>query len=72
MNTPEICPLCQRVLNYHTLQTAGKRICSLCRGIIGRKHKYRIGSNGLLQHRDCKNPTGSIETDKPKGMFDER
>jgi hypothetical protein len=30
-----------------------------------------IGSDGKLIHRDCKNTTGSIETDKPKGMFDE-
>jgi hypothetical protein len=68
--TPEMCPLCKRLMDLRSLQPAGKRICSLCYGRIKKNHRWHIGSTGLLEHRDCKNPTGQIETNNAKGMFD--
>jgi hypothetical protein len=66
--TPDLCPYCQRPLRVGT-QEAGRRICSLCGGRIGKRHKYRIGSDGRLIHRDCKNPTGNTDTKESKGLF---
>jgi hypothetical protein len=67
--TPDLCPYCQKPLRVG-IQQAGRRICSLCNGKIGKRHKWRIGSDGRLEHKSCKNPTGQLETDKPKGMFE--
>jgi hypothetical protein len=67
--TPDICPYCQKSLHVG-IQPAGRRICSLCGGKIGKRHKYRIGSDGRLVHKSCTNPTGQIETNNAKGMFD--
>ena len=67
--TPDLCPFCGKPLHVG-VQQAGKRICSLCGGKIKKPHKYRIGSDGRLQHRDCHNPTGQIENNKTKGMFE--
>lgn len=66
--TPDICPYCQKTLSVG-VQQAGKRICSLCGGKIKSVHKWRIGSDGRLQHKSCKNPTGHVETNQPKGLF---
>ena len=67
---PELCPLCSKpLLNPHGIQQAGRRICSLCGGKIRKTHKWTIGSTGLLEHRDCANPTGSKNTEKAEGLF---
>ena len=67
--TPDLCPLCgKQLLNGY--QEAGKRICSLCHGRIKKNHRWRIGNNGLLEHRDCHNPTGQVDANNAKGMFD--
>jgi hypothetical protein len=70
MSTTDICPLCNRSLRIG-MQTAGRRICCLCGNPIRKRHKYRIGSNGLLQHRDCQMPTGDKMVTAMKGIFDE-
>jgi len=33
-----------------------KRICSLCGNPIKQHHKWRIGPDGRLQHKDCGDP----------------
>jgi hypothetical protein len=66
---PDICPYCSKPLHVG-VQQAGKRICSLCGGRIKKTHKWQIGSDGRLEHKSCKNPTGKIETHNAKGMFD--
>lgn len=67
--TPDLCPFCGKPLRVG-VQQAGKRVCSLCGGSIKKNHKYRIGSDGRLQHKNCKNPTGQIENNNMKGMFE--
>lgn len=69
MGIPEICPLCNRPLTIQSLQRAGKRFCSLCRGKIGRYHKWQICSDGRIAHKDCQNPTGKTNTEDAKGLF---
>jgi hypothetical protein len=64
----DTCPLCNRSLRVG-IQQAGRRICSVCGNGIKKNHRYRIGSNGLLQHRDCKHPTG-CKIESEKGMFE--
>jgi hypothetical protein len=68
--TPDTCPLCgKQLLNPNGLQQANKRICSLCHGRIKKTHRWHIGSTGLLEHRDCMNPTGKTNTEYAKGLF---
>lgn len=66
--TPDLCLYCSKTLRVG-IQQAGKRLCSLCGGKIGKRHKYRIGSDGRLVHRDCNCPTGKIDTKKSEGLF---
>ncbi len=67
---PDTCPLCGKMLlNPRGVQRAGKRICSLCGGKIKKNHRWQIGSTGLLEHRDCTNPTQSQSKDESKGLF---
>jgi hypothetical protein len=68
--TPDLCPFCSRPLHVG-IQPAGKRYCSLCGGKIKKRHKYRIGSDGRLIHKSCDNPTGQVETNQEKRMFEE-
>ena len=68
--TPDVCPLCSKpLLNPHGIQQAGKRICCLCGGKIKKIHRWRIGSTGVLEHRDCRNPTASKPSQESKGLF---
>ena len=69
MNT-DTCPLCgKQLLNPNGLQQANKRICSLCGLSIRRNHKWTIGSDAKIRHRDCSNPTGKTNTEESKGIF---
>ncbi len=68
---PNTCPLCGKILlNPRGIQQAGRRICSLCGDRIKKNHKYHIGSDGRLEHRNCKNPSGKVDTETTKGFFD--
>jgi hypothetical protein len=71
MTEPSVCPVCKNLYVAMPSQPSRTRICSLCGGKIKKRHKYQIGSDGRLQHRDCKNPTGQPEINKPKEMFEE-
>jgi hypothetical protein len=66
--TPDICPYCQQSLHVG-IQQAGKRVCSLCGLSVRKRHKWHIGSDGRIRHRDCKNPTGNTDTKESKGLF---
>ena len=63
-----IFPYCSRPMHVG-VQPAGKRICSSCGLGIRKRHKWTIGSDGRLRHRDCHNPTGKIKSDNSKGLF---
>jgi hypothetical protein len=66
--TPDLCPFCGKPMRVG-IYRAGKRICSLCGGNIKKTHKWQIGSDGRLEHKSCKNPTGLTENNEPKGLF---
>jgi hypothetical protein len=66
--TPDICPFCSRPMHVG-VQQAGRRICSLCGLGVKKNHKWQIGSDGRIRHKDCKNPTGNINTRESKGLF---
>lgn len=70
MTEPSICPTCGNLYAMRPIQPLGKRVCSLCGGRIKKRHRWEFGPDSRARHRDCKNPTGIPETDKPKEMFE--
>jgi hypothetical protein len=71
MTEPSVCPVCKNLYVAMPSQPSRTRICSLCGGRIKKRHRWQIGNTGLLQHKDCKNPTGQPETNKTKGIFEQ-
>lgn len=66
--TPDLCPFCSRPLHVG-VQPSNRRICSLCGLGIRKKHKWMIGSDARIRHKDCKNPTGNTDTKESRGLF---
>ena len=66
--TPDVCPYCQKTLSVG-IQPAGRRICSVCSQSVRKHHKWQIGSDGRIRHKDCHNPTGNLDTKEAKGLF---
>jgi hypothetical protein len=46
------CPTCGKPWNA----CVPRRICSLCGEQITRSHKWMIGDDGRIRHRNCKDP----------------
>ena len=50
---PTCCPTCRRPYNM----ALPRRFCSLCGKQITRHHKWCIGADGRIRHRNCADPT---------------
>jgi predicted amidophosphoribosyltransferase len=48
----DICPTCHRPYNL----ALPRRFCSLCKKQITRHHKWCIGPDGRIRHRQCGDP----------------
>jgi len=49
---PERCPHCHRLMDL----SVPKRFCAKCSKQITRYHKWQIGTDGRIRHRNCSNP----------------
>ena len=54
-----ICDKCGQQINPPSLQPAGRRICAQCGNPIKKPHKWFIGVDGRLRHKNCAIPTGT-------------
>jgi hypothetical protein len=68
MTSPSNCPNCGAAVLL-PVQQPGRRICSQCGRKIARHDKWRVGSDGRLQHKNCETPTGQ-NVPKVTGLFE--